>query len=813
MKPQHSSYLKYLLSFVILVFSCSSFSEEINEVVVKGNKRIEEATIISYSEIEYGADYNSKDLDKIINKLYKQGMFKKINVYIEEDKLFIELEENPLVKTIHFPTGEGDSIKAEIPLKEGNILNSNLIEKSKKIIERRYKAQGYYGSKVKYFTTKQDQNRVDVSFEVKKGKHAKIKNIYFVGNSYFPASKLKKVIASDEANFLSAIIPQPEANYKKSRIEYDKNLLESFYNDNGFANFKVKSVNASLADDKQNFVVTYNLDEGDVYELVDWEINLGKTIDIDKESLKKHVNLKTGEDYRQANIDNAKSTMIDELRERGYAFADIDIETNFDYQNRKADIKFNVNETNKLYIGNIALLGNKKTYDHVIRREMLISEGDPFIHSRIQKSIRNIYGLGYFSNLTPNTKQNAGNEDNVDLDIELEEASTTDIGATGSWSSEGGVSFDLSFNEKNLLGRGYKFNTSLQYTVGGGTNFDIGVVNPYLMGNNLLLGSNFNVSNDNTDDKSLSKFNKKNKDLLDSSNDSSNKNKLKKDIFKPAKAGFKTFLGYNIIEDLNQQLVYNLKAENLKLDEELIEKKVSNQVAKNENIRQLYKESEQKRIISLIKVNTTYNRLDNMVSPKHGFKISNQNELAGLGGNTYYYKSELNLQKFTSFYDDIFRLELDLDLGFVRGWHGHTTNIADRFELGFNSFRGFDRGGVGPRVRDKSSIFHQKSLRGKNKAKGSAEIDFPIGSSSGGKFGVRGAFFLDVGATWDIDIPDNLKISKDDIYLGDHISASLGVGFSIQNPFAPIRIDFGLPLRKSEFDKTNMVSFSMNAKL
>ncbi len=833
MNFKNNKLISTLLICFLITLSYPIKAEEVNDVIVKGNKRIEEATVTSYAEIEYGKNYTNKDLDKIINNLYAQGFFKNIKAYIEEDKLYLELEENPLISNINLPksrlsSSNEETIRKEIPLKEGSILNTNLLEKTKDIIAKHFRSQGYYGTEVTYKTHKQDQNRVNVDFDVKKGKQAGIKRIYFVGNSRFDGNKLKKVIQTNEMNFFAKVLPQEgaltklNATYSKSRLEYDKTLLEEFYKNQGYVNFKVKSIHANLDEDRQNFTLTYVLDEGPTYKLSDWKIN-SSSLDVDKKILNKKVNLKLGKIYHQSDIDEAKEAIASELRERGYAFAEVEYNVHFDHPNRTVVVEFNATETNKFYIGNIVLLGNNKTYDHVIRREMLISEGDPFIHSKIQKSVRNIYGLGYFkSNLDVKPKPSSCNKDNADIYLDLEEASTLSVSLSGAWGTEGGINIDLSFDEKNLLGKGYKFNTNIQHTIGEGSNFSLGVVNPYFYDKDLLLGSKLIFSRDGSkkDSNSSSDNNTNNTD----SNSTYDKSNYTSDLFKPSKIQFKLYTGYNIIEDLNQRITYSLTGKNLKFDEQYeldkqnkkskedTQKKTEKQI-KNESILELFKESEKKKLVSSIDVNSSLNKVDNLISPKYGYKINNSFKFAGLSGNTYNWSDELSFQIFHSFYDEIFRFELDVDFGLVRGWNGQDTIIDDRFGLGFDSFRGFDKHGVGPRIVNSNSRFNDKALLGKNKFKASGELDFPIASDSSGIFALRGAFFIDIGATWGVDIPEDINIKESELYHGDFVSASIGVGFNVNNPLIPGRVYFGLPLRKSKYDKPKIFTFSTNIKL
>ena len=197
-------------------------------------------------------------------------------------------------------------------------------------------------------------------------------------------------------------------------------------------------------------------------------------------------------------------------------------------------------------------------------------------------------------------------------------------------------------------------------------------------------------------------------------------------------------------------------------------------------------------VTSSIGHSLTYDRLDSRVIPKNGFSVSVSQHYAGVGGNNSFLKHELDSKVYKSFNENKYTFKLSASTGIVNGAGGKKVRISERFNLGDASLRGFEHGGVGP--RDKVTL---EGLGGQKYYTVSGELSFPVGLPE--EFNVTGALFVDAGALWDVDskAATNLGIHND-----KDLRASWGFGFLWNTRIAPIRVDWGFPIKKKDYDET-----------
>ncbi|HMB75055.1 MAG TPA: outer membrane protein assembly factor BamA, partial [Kiloniellaceae bacterium] len=419
------------------------------------------------------------------------------------------------------------------------------------------------------------------------------------------------------------------------------------------------------------------------------------------------------------------------------------------------DITFDIEEGEKVYVERIDIEGNYRTMDRVIRREFLLAEGDAFSVSKIRRTRRRIRNLGFFSSAEIN--QEPGTEpDRTIIKTEVEEQSTGDLSFGFGVSSQQGPIGNIGVQERNLLGRGQDLRASVT-VAGKETQVDISFTEPYFLGRDLSAGVDlFRITQDRTE----SSFDFRN-------------------------LGGSLRAGYDMAEDLRHVVRYSLEYQQLD--------NVDNDAS------EIIRAEDGNYLQSSVSNEFTYDTRDSRFDPRSGYTLRLNNELAGLGGDVRFLKTELFGSYYHSVLDD-FTLGLRASGGNIFGIEDGTRSI-DRFFLGGQRPRGFEYAGIGPRDADTND-----ALGGKKYYSGSVELSFPLGLPE--DLAIRGRLFTDMGATWETDKHGT------DAKVNDSSAprVTVGTGISWNSPFGPVIVDLGWALIKKDYDKTEILSFSFGTQ-
>ena len=474
--------MKYF--FIILLISKFAFSyafgDIINKIEVKNNNRITKETIITFGGIELGKDYNQQQLNNILLDLYETNFFSDIKFDIQGDVLVVEVEERKIIQQIIL-----NGVKAE-KTKKSILKNLSLREKSPYVsflakqdinkIENSLNSAGYYFNKVDVTLKTNNNDTVDLIYNIDLGEKALIKKITFTGERYYKDKKLKNIIVSEESKFWKFISNKKYLN--PNQIDLDLRLLERFYLNKGFYNVQIKNSSAIFNDNHFNLV--YNIDAGNIYTIRDTKLILPDDFDEKDFNEVKDI-LKKLKDKKYSLIKlNKVVDQIDQISvSRLYDFIDASIETE-EVEDNKLDITFVVKESEKFYVKKMNIKGNNITEERVIRDMLEVDEGDPFNKLLHAKSINNLKARGIFqeveSKIIDTTDGNLKN-----IDITVEEKATGEILVGAGVGSEGGTA-QFSVSENNFLGKGVKLSSGLR------------ISETRLRGNFTITNPNFNYS-------------------------------------------------------------------------------------------------------------------------------------------------------------------------------------------------------------------------------------------------------------------------------------------------------------------------------
>ena len=260
---------------LILFLFKSAYSEIINEIKIFGNDRISKETILMFSDIKDKENLDSENLNKILKNLYNTNFFKDVSLKIQNNILLINVIENPIIQSIKYEGIKAKKIKDLISnntnLKSRSSYDEFILNKDKEKIQLLLKELGYYFPEINIFTEELDDNKINLTYEIKLGDKAKIKKISFIGDKKFKDKKLKSIIVSEENKFWKFITNKKFVN--ENIISLDKRLLKNFYLNKGYYDVIIDSSFAKLVN-KNDFELIYNIKANEKFYFNDLSIDL-----------------------------------------------------------------------------------------------------------------------------------------------------------------------------------------------------------------------------------------------------------------------------------------------------------------------------------------------------------------------------------------------------------------------------------------------------------------------------------------------------------------------------------------------------------
>ena len=449
--------------FMIFFFLTLSLeSKNYQNVLINGNERISNETVLLFSEIPADQSLDENSINIILKNLYKTGFFKDVNINFKNNDLIINLIENPIIQTVFI---EGikrkkteESIYEILNLKNRSAFNDNLAKKDKILMLNYLKNLGFYFSTISSNIEDLGDNKVNVYYNINLGSKARVKKISFVGDKKFKDNKLRNIIVSEEYKIWKIVSGKKFLNEKM--INLDERLLTNFYKNNGFFNVNINSSFADyLGDDK--FELIYNISAGKKYFFN--EMNLKLPLDYNENDFVELNSLFAklkGKAYSLDSINDILDKIDKIVLSEQYEFlkASVNEEINGDLIN----FIFNIEESEKYYVEQINIIGNNITQENVIRNNLSVDEGDAFNELLHAKTINNLKSLNFFSNVQ--SEITAGSSINQKIiNISVDEKPTGEISAGAGVGTNGGtVGFGI--KENNFLGRGIGFGSDLSFT-------------------------------------------------------------------------------------------------------------------------------------------------------------------------------------------------------------------------------------------------------------------------------------------------------------------------------------------------------------
>jgi len=736
------------------------------EIRVEGIQRIEPQTVRSYMHIRAGDIFDPARIDQSLKSLFATGLFADVSVRRVADTLIVKVVENPIINRIVFEGHDfmdEKDLRKEVQLRSRVVYTRTRVQNDVKRIIDLYSRQGRFAVTVVPKVIQRAQNRLDLIFEIDEGEATLIRKISFIGNKAYSDRSLRAIIQSAETSIYAFLTADDV--YDPDRIRFDEELLRRYYNSRGYADFRVLSSTAELSQDKEDFFLTFTVEEGARYRTGKVEIK-SEIKGLDIKLVRDRLAIKQGGWYNAKNVERSVDRLTNAVSGLGFAFIDIGPQLKRDKKNRIVSVVFRIREGPRLFVERINISGNVRTLDKVIRRELRLAEGDAFKRSRFTRSQGRMRSLDFFKKQKFTRKPGSAKDKTV-IDIEVEEKSTGSLSLGAGFSSDDGLLTQAQLTERNLLGKGQKL--KIAASVGSKTqNIELGFTEPYFLGRNLSAG--FDVFRTKTEsDESIS--------------------------FDRTLVGFGLRAGFAYNDRLRQGLNYKIQS-----------KKVTTSDA---DLSAFVRLQEEKALTSSFGQSLAYDLRDSRVDTKEGFVIRLSNDLAGFGGDNRYLRTELGGAVYYEVAND-WVLRIGAEVGHIIGF-GKDIRIDDRFFIGGDgrrsALRGFAVGGIGP--RDSVS---GDALGGNLFITSSAELSAPLGNAS--SYQTKGFLFVDTGTLMFVDDDDIPATNPPDplmkggtVQEENMLRLALGIGVGVRTPFGLIRVNYAFPILKADFDQTESFSF------
>ena len=741
-------FINFNIFFILLFVSLNLHSQEI-KIEIIGNKFTDSEVILSLIT-KKPSELNEEYSNYLLKTLADSKLFEEVSVKLENKSYIINISEYSNINRVYFEKNERfDKEELENFVKEIDLVNLNPLSIKLFISELKklYGSFGYNDVEITYdYNLNKEMNVADIYFKISEGSITKIKNIYFDGNLNFDDQLLKSIIKSKTKTLINIFANN---NFKKFITENDTRLISQFYKNNGYIDIDVKLKIEYLKSNKVNLY--FKISEGNIY-------NIDKIDILDNNKLLNNdilliVNKKI-KDYIEKNkyysinkIGDLKSEISELIIQSGIDFFEISMLEKKD--NNNVSILINIKSIEPLYVNQINIYGNSRTFDYVVRRELLITEGDAVHKSQIAEINKKLQSLRLFKSVKVKEKNIENNL--VNIEIEVEEQQTGTVNAGVSVGTIDGFSVVAGLSERNFYGTGRSVDALL-----------------------------------NTSDKKT-EFTLSTTDRLSYENDVdiSYKSSYKEEDFASTSSyKLNTFsLGTGIAYNINSKLSHSIDIKYLLkkyiiTDNNTVSSTIGNSAGQNASF--------------IISNGFVQNTLNSIYQPQDGsltsFITSIESPTSSSNG---YVKNVLTIKNFKKFNKNI--LSNQTRIGNIFSTNNNDILTDDKFSLGGRWLRGFDVAGAGPRNSRTSYIGGNNLFVTK--------FDYSREIFANSNFPIFLNLFNDYGIVWE----NKTTPTQSD----NNLRASVGFGIKYYSPIGPIGFSWGFPIIEEEYDIKRMFLFSV----
>ncbi len=428
----------------------------VKDIRVEGVQRTEAGTVFSYLPIKVGERVDDEKASQAVKALFATGFFRDVRLEVEDGVLLVVVQERPTISRVDFSGNkefDTETLKKalkEIGLAEARIFDRSALDRAEQEMKRQYITRGRYAAKVTTTVTPQERNRVAINFTIEEGESAKIARINIVGAKAFSEKALQDEMTLTTPGWITWYTKNDQ--YSKQKLQADLEKVRSLYQNRGYLEFNVDSTQVSITPDKEDIFITVNITEGPQYKVSD--VRLAGELIVPETELAPLVQLRPGDTYSRDKLQASVKLISDRIGAEGYAFANVNAIPEVDKEKRTASFTIFIDSGRRVYVRKINIIGNVRTRDEIVRREMRQLESAWYDSARIDRSKVRIKRLGYFDDVSIETPPVAGTTDQADIDVTVVERQTGSLNAGIGYSSADKLVFNASVSQQNIFGSG-----------------------------------------------------------------------------------------------------------------------------------------------------------------------------------------------------------------------------------------------------------------------------------------------------------------------------------------------------------------------
>ncbi|OGS22633.1 MAG: outer membrane protein assembly factor BamA [Elusimicrobia bacterium RIFOXYA2_FULL_39_19] len=745
-KGKMKMFRKKCLIATILLFTLNTMSiaelSKVSRIDIKGNLNIKEKVIRKAIKTKAGEYYSSENLKTDLNNVLALGYFDDVTVEVDTNTYVVTFAilEKIYVKKIDFKGnkkfGKG-MLKEEIAVKEKEYLDKSQIEPDIMKILDKYGDAGYADTKIVHeLSMDKTKNQATLTFFVTEGRKVTVEKIEISGTRKYKPKKIVKLMETKR-----------KKKYLSKVLNEDLVKIENFYKNNGFESVEVSSPTITFNEERTKATININVIEGPKYKIANITFS-GHSIYTEKE-LRKDIILKSKQIYKKENIELTQSLLAELYSDKGYLRAEIVPKYTKYPEQGLIDVNFNITENNLIYLGKIYIDGLITTKEYVIRREVLLKEGDPFSGVKLRRSVEKIYNLGFIDEAKVDI-QPSNTGDTADLVLGITEGKPGMLQAGAGYSSVDKLVGTLQVNHMNLFGRAQRLNLLWEFG-DRRKNYEIGWTEPWFLGKKISLG--------------LSLYDLTRQEYINNNF-----------AYSSHKQGSEIRVGPRITDYLSLQFIYGY-------DKQQIYDVQVDPTTNNTYISPVLE------LTSSFTGQLIYDSRDNIFDPSRGSKNSLSLQLAGCDfkGDVHFLKPVVRSSWFIpTFWKFVF--SANAVVGYVEALRDYNLQSNYKFFSGGpDSIRGYSYNELGPPNGGEVMIVTN------------FEYKFPIVQENRRTI-LQGAFFYDVGGAWasyrDVKfIIGETEQWRTNAGWDNYMKSGWGFGIRFTTPVFPIRLDWGWPVQ------------------
>jgi outer membrane protein insertion porin family len=744
---------------------------QVVDVRVEGNRRVEAEAVRRALRTRRGDLFNEARTAEDLRAIWALGYFSDAQLLVQRLPgggivYVVRVQERPSVREVKLVGNEElsqDDLKEAIEVKAYTILDLDVVRRTAKKIQEKYVDKGYFLADVGFKVNPiEGGENVDVLFTIEENSKVMVKDILFLGAEKVSPEQLKAVMITKEGGYLSFLTG--EGTYREEAFQRDLAVIQATYYDEGYINVRVDKPTVSLSADKRYIFITIKLTEGERYDI--GKVAFSGELEVPEADLLRLMGSRGGEHFNRSLLSQDILAITDVYYDRGYAYANINPITSINAAEKTVDLTFDVQKGPQVTVERIDLVGNTKTRDKVIRRELRVYEGELYSGTGVRRSKERVTALGFFETVEV-TQRPGSKSDTIILQVEVKEKATGTFQVGLGFSNVENFIFTAQVSQNNFLGWGQSVSASAQIS-GLRSLIQLSLFDPYFLDTNFLFSADFfRVQADY-------------------------------EGFVRNSTGGNIGLGYQVLEDVLVNVGYTQEHVQVEAAENFGGVLLANRFLSG--------------VTSAARLSLTYDKRNNRLFPSQGFIHYGSVEYAPkfLGGSFLF-------TRYTAYSRLYFPLPLgavfktNATVGYIQQLESaRPLPISELYYVGgINTVRGYYLRSISPTLRVPRSDapdapIQELTVGGNKQLIVNLEVEFPVLE----KAGIRGVLFYDAGNAY-ANNENFFQAKERERALPLGLFHSVGFGVRWFSPVGPLRFEWGIPLTPRPEDEAVLFEFTI----